>query len=330
MTDSSARPAAHAVPGTALPSGNVPRKVRSIFIVNLVVEIGIIVTGGLVRLTKSGLGCPTWPQCVPGSFVPTGDQAEGIHKVIEFGNRTLSFVVAAAAIALLWAVYKKIPHRRALRLPAWGVLGGILFQAVLGGITVRMALNPVTVSLHFLASAFLVALSTYLLVRLDEGDGPARALAPPIVMHLSKATAALFAVVLVLGTIVTGAGPHSGDADMPVRYGLDLRVVSWLHADSVMVFVGLVVALWIACHLVEGAQKGAHAWRVVFFLSVTQGALGFVQYALGLYEVLVLAHMLLASLLVATITWATLSLRHREVVPTTSAGAVVQDEADRH
>lgn len=313
VTNSPAKPAARAVPSSALPSGGIPGLVRAMFVVNLVVEIGIVVTGGLVRLTKSGLGCPTWPQCVPGSFVPTGEQAEGIHKFIEFGNRTLTFVVAAAALAVIWAVYTKIPHRRALRLPAWGVLAGIAFQAIVGGVSVRMALNPFIVSLHFLGSAFLIALSTYLLVRLDEGDGPPRALAPPVVMHVAKATAAVFTVVLALGTVVTGAGPHSGDADMPVRYGLDLRAVSWLHADSVMVFVGLVVALWIACHLVEGAQRGVRAWRLVFLISLAQAALGFVQYASGLYEVMVLAHMLLASLLVAAMTWAVLSLRHREV-----------------
>lgn len=287
--------------------------VRAMFVVNLVVEIGIVVTGGLVRLTKSGLGCPTWPQCVPGSFVPTGEQAEGIHKFIEFGNRTLSFVVAAAALAVLWAIYTKIPHRRALRLPAWGVLAGIAFQAVVGGISVRMALNPYIISLHFLASAVLIALSTYLLVRLDEGDGPAHALAPPVVMHVAKATAAVFTVVLVLGTVVTGAGPHSGDADTPVRYGIDLRAITWIHADSVMVFVGLVVALWIACHLVDGAQRGVRAWRFVFLISLAQAALGFAQYALGLYEVMVIAHMFLASVLVAAMTWAMMSLRHREV-----------------
>src|SRR6476659_11505978 len=111
---------------------------------NLVAEVGIVVTGGLVRVTGSGLGCPTWPQCVDGSVTPTVEQAEGFHKYIEFGNRTLTSVLVVLAAATVLAVWRWAP-RPAMKTGAVVVLGGVLAQAVLGGATVRLGLNPATV-----------------------------------------------------------------------------------------------------------------------------------------------------------------------------------------
>lgn len=306
------------------PAGPGARWVTPIFWLNWVVEIGIIVTGGLVRLTGSGLGCPTWPQCVEGSYTPTREMAMGIHPYIEFGNRLLTFVVSIAAIAVLWAVYRPLRHRRGLRLPAWLLFAGILVQAVVGGISVRVDLNPFVVSVHFLASAALVAVSTYLLVRLREGDGPPQRLVHPIVIRAAWAAAALAAVVIVLGTFVTGSGPHSGDAEKPERNGLDPRMISWLHADAVMLFVGLAVAVWLACRLtaatadrttdqVDTAALGGptSAWTLVLAATLAQGVVGYAQFFSGLPAALVLIHMLLAALFAAAVTNGVLALRRR-------------------
>lgn len=286
--------------------------VRTIFLVNLLVEVGIIVTGGLVRLTGSGLGCPTWPQCTPGHYTPVVHEAVSYHIYVEFGNRLLTFVVGVVAIALLWAVYFPLRHRRGLRLPAWLVLVGILVQAVVGGISVRVDLNPFVVSLHFVVSALLVAVSTYLLYRVHEGDGPAHLLVHPVVRTVAWVAAAMGAVVIVLGTFVTGSGPHSGDALKPERNGLDPRMISWLHADAVMLFVGLALATWLACRLTATDPRAGRAWAWVLAVTVVQGVVGYAQFFTGLPIALVLVHMFLAALLVVALTRGMLSLRRRD------------------
>ncbi len=255
-----------------------------------------------MRLTGSGLGCPTWPQCVPGSYVPTVEQEEGFHKIIEFGNRTLTGLLGFVAIALIWALYRWARDRRDLQLGAWGVLAGVAAQAVVGGITVLTGLNPWIVAFHFLCSAALVAVATWLLVREREPAGPRRLLVHPLVHRASLAVCVLAGAVLVLGTIVTGSGPHSGDAETPARTGLDPRAMSWLHADTVMLFAGLVVAVWIGARISGRTEAPGRAWGVVVAVTAAQGLIGYVQYFTDLPEVLVLAHMLGASLLVVAVT----------------------------
>ena len=281
-----------------------------VLLVNLILEIGIVVTGGLVRLTGSGLGCPTWPQCVPGSFTPVAEQAEGFHKLIEFGNRTLTSVVGIAAVLVIVAIWRWAPHRRALRRISFLPLVGVLLQAVLGGITVLTGLNPALVAAHFLASMVLVSLSAYLLYRVSEGDGPPVALVRHEIRAVARVTAALGGVVLVLGTVVTGSGPHSGDASTP-RFGFDPRTISWLHADAVMLFVGLVVAVLLAVQLTANDPRPRQVWHAVFGITVLQGLVGYTQYLTGLPEALVLVHMLGASLLAVSLTYGVLSLRKR-------------------
>jgi heme a synthase len=280
-----------------------------ILVANLVLEVLIVVTGGLVRLTGSGLGCPTWPECVPGSYVPVREQAEGIHKFIEFGNRTLTGAVGFAALLVLYAVWTWAGRRRDLMVPAWVVLGGVLTQAVLGGITVRTGLNPATVSAHFLVSMVLVAASAYIVFRAPEPPGPRPLAVHPLVERLAWLACGLSAVVLALGTVVTGSGPHSGDADQPARLGFDPRTISWLHADSVMLFIGLVVAVWLAARLTATDRRTAPAWWTVLMVTLAQGVVGYTQYLTGLPEVLVLVHMLLASLLVVALTRGVVRLR---------------------
>jgi heme a synthase len=290
---------------------------------NLVVEVLIVVTGGLVRLTGSGLGCPTWPQCVPGSYTPVPHQAQGFHKYIEFGNRTLTGVVGIVAVAALYgvwrwsgparerwyAVWRWEGVRADLARPAVVVVLGVLVQAVLGGITVRTGLNPGTVAAHFLVSMVLVGASAYLLFRAAEPAGDRPLAVHPVVERLGWAACAVAAVVLALGTVVTGSGPHSGDADEPARFGLDPRTISWLHADAVMLFVGLVVAVWVASRLTGRSPAPGRAWAAVFAVTVAQGLVGYTQYLTGLPVVLVLLHMFLATLLVGALVRAVMSLR---------------------
>jgi cytochrome c oxidase assembly protein subunit 15 len=283
---------------------------RRVLLVNLILEIGIVVTGGLVRLTGSGLGCPTWPQCVPGSFTPVPHQEQGFHKIIEFGNRTLTGAVGVAALLVIIAVWRWAPGRRALLRISVLPLVGVFLQAVLGGITVLTGLNPAIVAAHFLASMVLVSLSAYLLYRVGEGDEAPVALARNEIRLLASFTAALGAVVLILGTVVTGSGPHSGDATTP-RFGFDPRTISWLHADAVMLFVGLVVAVLLAVHLTTSDPRPRKVWHAVLGITVLQGLVGYAQFLTGLPEVLVLVHMLGASLLAVTLTYGVLSLRRR-------------------
>jgi len=276
---------------------------------NLVVEVLIVVTGGLVRLTGSGLGCPTWPQCVPGSYIPVAHQAQGWHRFVEFGNRTLTSVVSIAAIATVYAVWRWAARRRDLMVPAWVVLGGVVTQAILGGITVRTGLSPVTVAAHFLVSMCLVAASAYLVFRSPEPPGPRALVVPVLVERLGWAACAVAAVVLALGTVVTGSGPHSGDANAPARFGFDPRSVSWLHADTVMLFLGLTLAVWLAARLTATTTAPARAWVGVLAVTLLQGVVGYTQYFTGLPWGVVLAHMLLACLLVVALTRGMVRLR---------------------
>jgi heme a synthase len=293
----------------------VPRAwARGILVANLVGEIAIVVTGGVVRLTGSGLGCPTWPECVPGSFTPVRTDESSIHDLVEFGNRLLTFVVVILAFASLYSVLTQWPRRGRLQLVALGVLAGIPAQAILGGITVLTGLNPYLVAGHFLLSMVLVILSTAL-VRgsRDDVSGPGELLVHPIARAVAIVTCLVGGVVVVLGTIVTGSGPHSGDADTPARTGFDPRVVSWLHADMVMLFCGLVVATLVAVLLTARADEARRAWWVVLGVTLAQGVIGYVQYFTALPVVLVLLHMLGASLLVAALTWGVLAMRRHPV-----------------
>ena len=257
---------------------------------NLVANIGIVVTGAAVRLTGSGLGCPTWPRCSDGSYVPHGEL--GLHGAIEFGNRMLTFALAAIAVLCFLAALGA-GHRRARRLSL--VIGlGIPLQAVIGGITVLTDLNPWIVAGHFLLSMAMIMVCVALV---DELRSPDRGAAPPLPRWLAWATLAAGWVVLYLGTVVTGAGPHAGDTESP-RNGLDPATVSHLHAYAVYVLVALTVALLVV------ALRGGHRWlatvtALVLLIEVLQGVLGWVQYWLDLPAGLVALHVLGAGLLAA-------------------------------
>jgi cytochrome c oxidase assembly protein subunit 15 len=285
---------------TTTPSGRAPKWLRAIFIANLVAQTGIVLTGGLVRLTGSGLGCPTWPECAPGSFVPTSTQEQAWHKYVEFGNRTLTFLLGILAIAaivgaIIWA--RKLRRRtgisrRPIVLLAAIPLLGTIAQAILGGITVLTGLHPATVSAHFMVSAALIAFTLLLVVRSREsGDQPVTVLVAAPIRYLSRGIVGVAVVVLTIGTIVTGSGPHSGDADTTNRLPFDPRFVSWLHADSVLLFIGLIVGLAVAL-VVTKAPRGIRT-RTWWLLGIclAQGAIGYVQYFTGLPWLIVLVHL---------------------------------------
>jgi cytochrome c oxidase assembly protein subunit 15 len=274
--------------------------VTRLALANLVANGLIVVTGGAVRLTGSGLGCPTWPRCTEESFVTTPELAA--HGAIEFGNRLLTFALAVVAIATVVAVWRS--PRRDLRPLALVTFLGIPAQALLGGVTVLTGLNPWTVAAHFLLSMVLVALATVLWLRSREPGVGGPLLRRPL-GSLVGGIAAVTAVVLVLGTVVTGSGPHSGDVDeddVPTgdRIGLDVETVSQLHADAVFLLVGLTVALLVALHATDAPDRVRRAARDLLVVQLAQGLVGFVQYWTDLPIALVLLHMLGAVLVTGT------------------------------
>ncbi len=297
-----------------------PTWLRAIFIANLVAQTGIVVTGGLVRLTGSGLGCPTWPRCTPGSYVPVAQQPQSFHKYIEFGNRSLTSVLGILAIAsiisvLIWNSRNKKAggvSRPAIVLLAAVPLIGTVVQAILGGITVLTGLNPATVSIHFLLSAILIGACVLLVTRSGEnGDQPVTVLVKPVIRNLGRVLIVVAFIVLTLGTVVTGTGPHSGDANADSRFPFDPRSVSWLHADLVLLFVGLSIGMLVALIATNGPViSRTRAWILIAVILV-QGAIGYTQYFTGLPWLEVAFHLLGACLVWIAVTFLYLSLRRR-------------------
>ncbi|WP_181445107.1 COX15/CtaA family protein, partial [Micromonospora endophytica] len=260
---------------------------RRLAFASIVANVAIVGTGGLVRLTASGLGCPTWPRCTDESYVNTPEM--GVHGVIEFGNRLLTFAVGAIALAVVVAVLLHRPRRQGLLPLALGVLFGIPAQAVIGGITVLTDLNPWVVGLHFLASMVVIAVAYALWRRIGDPDGPVVPTVPGPLRALARLTVAVSASVLVVGTWVTGSGPHAGDHGA-ARNGLDPETISQAHADGVFLLLGLSVALIFAFRAV-GAARAARAATVLVAVELGQGVIGFVQYFTDLPALLVGAHM---------------------------------------
>ena len=266
---------------------------RRIFTALLIFQCVIVITGGIVRITGSGLGCPTWPECAPGSYTPSPEQLEDpLHIWIEFGNRLLTFVLGIAALAALFYSLRFIPNLR-IRLLALGQALGIVGQAILGGITVLTGLHPTTVAAHLLLSIILISGALSLRQRV-YGRIPRSFETQRLTRSLSKALVALGFVVIVMGTIVTGTGPHAGD-DSSVRFDFDIRTVAWLHADLVIAFLGLSLATLIAVRLGEREPARSVLLRKIYLLlgiSLSQGGIGYLQYFTGVPELLVIAHLI--------------------------------------
>ncbi len=296
----------------AVGPGLAPR-VRPLGWASLVANIGIVVTGGAVRLTGSGLGCPTWPRCTETSFTPHGEL--DLHSAIEFGNRMLTFVLVAVAVATFAAAWAT--GRRDLRRLALVLALGIPAQAVIGGVTVLTDLNPWVVSFHLLLSMAMIGVAVLFLRRIDQPDPVVRR--GPLVALAWGVFAATWAV-LYLGTVVTGSGPHAGDVDSP-RNGLDPLQLSQLHADAVFLLVGLTVGLLVAVTALGDRPEARRALLVLLGVELGQGAIGFVQYATDLPEVLVGLHVLGAALVAAAATWVLLATRTPTGLVTAGGGS---------
>lgn len=286
-------------------------------VANLIAQIGIIVTGGAVRLTGSGLGCSQWPMCEPGAFTPQFHAAMTFHPIIEFGNRMLGIVVGIIALALLVAVYRREPTASrppAVKRLAWLILLGVALQALIGGITVWVDLHPAIVGSHMLISLALVAVSAYLLVRLRSPDGQAIPASSPAARGVGLAMSAVGVLLLMLGVVTTGAGPHSGDATEPYRWALDPAFISRLHALTVWLFVGLIIGGILLARR-DHNQGAVRAWAWLLAITLAQGAIGYIQYFTGLPELLVGIHMFGSALTVVALVFAVSSLSPREPAP---------------
>ena len=262
----------------------------------LVFQTGIVLTGAAVRITGSGLGCPTWPECTYGSYVPVAGQAEGaFHAWIEFGNRLLTFLLLFAAVAVVVYAIKK--SRRDLLWRALLQVLGIFGQGIIGGITVLTDLNPLAVASHFILSIFLIAGAVSIVAR---GRSPIISIRPTEtkVKILAHVQVLLTFIVIVIGTLVTGSGPHAGDLDAP-RLKLDERAITWLHADAVIALLGVSLALLV---LSEISPETKRRVKIFFAVTLAQGLVGYAQYVLGLPELLVIVHVL-GSTLVWITTW---------------------------
>jgi cytochrome c oxidase assembly protein subunit 15 len=281
----------------------VDARVRRLAVASLVGQTMLVVTGGAVRLTSSGLGCPTWPRCTDSSLVNTPEM--GIHGFIEFGNRLLTFALAAVAVLMLVYLWNLRKERKDLFLLALGLLASIPAQAVIGGITVLTNLNPWVVGLHFLVSMALVVIATLLVNRAFGRTGRFGALRlpalPGVLRPVSGAVALFSAVAVMLGVVVTGAGPHAGDADAP-RNDLDWDLFSHIHAvPAYLITAGTLFALFM---VFTRRIAGPYRTAALLLLAVTvlQGIIGFTQYYNGIPVLLVGAHMLGAALLMSAAT----------------------------
>ena len=261
----------------------------------LFLQAALVVTGGAVRLTGSGLGCPTWPECTPGSYTPVAGQAEGqLHAWIEFGNRLLTFILVLAALVTLIAVLRS--GRRDLRVLAFGQFLGIFGQGVLGGITVLTNLSPISVASHYLLSTILIAAATSLFTRRHRAA--VKKISPLQPDVFSRLHVVLSALVVILGTIVTGAGPHAGDIDAP-RLHIRIQSAALLHGISVALLIALTLAFFLAKQTSEQTKK---LLAIFALLTIAQGAIGLIQYVQGVPELLVATH-LLGSTLVWIAAW---------------------------
>ena len=289
-----------------------------------VVANGLItVTGATVRVTGSGLGCPTWPECQPGSLVPTGrEDLSPVHQAIEFGNRTLTSVVLIASLGTFLLIWLAKPRRTPLVKLAAVLPAGVIFQAVWGGLTVLTGLAWWTVAPHMLVSLVLLFVSIAVLVRLDETDDPPVPVVPRPLQLLTWATVVVLGALCVAGTLVTAAGPHGGDEDTP-RLELPVRVLAQVHADLMFTYIGLLVAMTVGFLAVKAPRRLLVRAGVLIAVTAGQGLIGLVQYATGVPEALVVAHVLGAVLLTAAAASVALATRTRgpaeDRVPTGSS-----------
>ncbi|MEU6292370.1 COX15/CtaA family protein [Streptomyces sp. NPDC046988] len=290
-----------------------PRTVRRAALVALIMSVVIVVTGGAVRLTGSGLGCPTWPKCTDDSLTNTSEM--GVHGVIEFGNRMLTYVLCAAVGWAIIAARSQKPFRRSLTRLGWAQFWIVMGNAILGGIVVLVGLNPYTVAAHFLLSSALIAVATVMWQRTREGDAAPRPLVGKPVQQMVWVLTVVSVLLIAVGTVVTGAGPHAGDSSEVERMPVDWETVSKAHAVLAWIVVTLTFALWFVLKAVDAPKGPLSRTRDLFLVLLAQGVIGYVQYFTDLPEVLVGLHMLGSCLVWIGVLRVVLALRERACEP---------------
>lgn len=292
----------------------------------LLLSVVIVVTGGAVRLTGSGLGCDTWPKCSDDSLVATSEM--GFHGAVEFSNRMMTWVLSAAVGWAIVACRSAKPRRKGISRLAWAQFWLVMSNGVIGGVTVLMDLNPYTVAAHFLAATSLLTVTTLTWLRAREGDAAPRPLVGKPVKQLVVALTGFSGLLIAAGTVVTGAGPHAGDTSEVPRMPVDWKTVAQLHADLAWVVVGLTLALWFVLRAVDAPPGPRRSARDLFLVLLAQGAIGYVQYFTDLPEVLVGAHLLGSTLVWIAVLRVLLSLRDRgEPLPAPGAAEPAAHEA---
>lgn len=267
---------------------------RAIAVAVILTQGGISVTGAIVRVTASGLGCPTWPQCFPGSFTPIPHaEVPGIHQAVEFGNRLITFLVVLTAAAAVLAV-TRARRRREVLVYAWLMPASTVAQAVIGGITVLTGLLWWTVAIHLLVSMAMVWLSVLLFVKIGEpDDGTRMRTVPAPLRQLTIVSALALSATLVTGTLVTGAGPHAGDKsiEQPVpRLQVEITTLVHLHSSLLVAYLSLLVALGFALLAVRAPRHVLIRLSVLVTIVVAQGTVGAVQFLTGVPAALVAVH----------------------------------------
>ncbi|MYW66491.1 heme A synthase [Streptomyces sp. SID8379] len=286
-----------------------PRTVQRAALSAVVMTVVIVVTGGAVRLTGSGLGCPTWPKCTDQSLTATSEM--GFHGAIEFGNRMLTYVLCAAVGWAIIAARSQKPWRRSLTRLGWTQFWVVMGNAVLGGIVVLVGLNPYTVAAHFVLTTALLTVAVVMWQRTREGDAAPRPLVGKSIKQLVWFLVLAAALLILVGTVVTGAGPHAGDSSDVPRMPLDWETVTKLHAVLAWIVVTLTFALWFVLKAVDAPKGPLHRTRDLFLILLAQGVIGYVQYFTDLPEILVGLHMMGSALVWIGVLRVVLSLRER-------------------
>ncbi|MGW1676244.1 COX15/CtaA family protein [Saccharopolyspora sp. NPDC002376] len=298
-----------------------PRVVRGLALAVLVTQALISVTGVIVRVTGSGLGCPTWPQCFPGSMVPINHpEVAALHQAIEFGNRLLTGVIGFIALACFLAALRCQPRRKRLVRLSLIMPLGVVAQAIIGGITVRVNLAWWSVSVHFMASAVLIWLATILYKATKEGDREPVGVVPTPMRGLLVALVAVTAAVLVAGTLVTAAGPHAGDPDTP-RLDVPVQTLVQVHGTLVMAYVLLLAVFGVWLRSARPTKALLKTYVSACAMVLVQGAIGSAQYYLGVPEGLVVLHMAAATLviIITALLWGESRYRGALPEPTTES-----------
>ncbi|QGU04654.1 Heme A synthase [Corynebacterium comes] len=274
---------------------------RILAFILLLAQGGITVTGSIVRVTGSGLGCDSWPNCHEGSLVPVAGAAPAIHQAIEFGNRLLTFVLAAIAIAVFVAVLRAGRRREII---VYSVISGlgIILQAVIGGVSVLLNLQWWAVAVHFLPSMVLVWIAALLYMRLAEPDGgqPVR-MFPQSIRTLSLIGAVALSLVLITGTMVTGAGVHSGDAGvgMDGRLDVDIRLMAYVHAAMMYIYLATTLLLTWLLRRRKAPRAALQTAYVLVAMILVQWAIGLIQFYLGIPRWTIPVHIAMSSVVVA-------------------------------